>query len=250
MKQLSPEYLKQYLKEIKTLNLEFNLEQISKNESKIEFDFGVSSVFSSNIEGNSMDLNSFFNFDVNAKITKEKQEIDELIQAYNFAKGHPLNYDNLLQAHQILSQSFLDEFQQGTIRTNPVGVFGSSGLIYLALEPDKVELELKELMAEVEVLILTKLSTQEIFYYASFLHLRIAHIHSFADGNGRIARLVEKWFLGIKLGELGWKIKSEQYYKENQQLYYQNINLGDNFWELDYSQSTPFLIMLASSIFV
>ena len=159
-----------------------------------------------------------------------------------------MNYDNLLEAHRILSLSFLDEFQQGKIRTTPVGVFGSSGLIYMSMEDDKVKGELEKLMEEVTNLLSSKLSVQEVFYYASFLHLRIAHIHPFADGNGRIARLVEKWFLAQKLGLNGWKMKSEEYYKENQKEYYTNTNLGTNFYELDYSRSISFLLMLVKSL--
>ena len=247
MSQLNLEYFQSYLKAVSKTNLANNLKKIDTKKSEISFDFAVSSVYSSSIEGNSMDLNSYFNYDPKAKISHEKQEIDELILAYTFAKENPLNYKNLLKAHGILSQSFLEKFQQGHIRNNSVGVFGSLGLVYLALESEKVEDELKLLLKEIELLIKSELSIPEIFYYASFLHLRLAHIHPFADGNGRIARLVEKWFLASKLGEIGWKIRSEQYYKENQKQYYTNINLGANFYELDYSKSIPFLVMLINS---
>jgi Fic family protein len=68
------------------------------------------------------------------------------------------------------------------------------------------------------------------------------------DGNGRAARLLEKWFLAEKLGSKMWKINSEKYYKEHQQEYYHNINLGVNYYELDYNKCTPFLIMLINSL--
>ncbi len=245
--QLDLKYFQSYLKAISKTNLVNNLESIDKYKSELGFDFAVSSVYSSNIEGNPMDLNSYFNYDPKVKASHEKQEIDELVLSYVFAKENPLNYKNLLKAHRILSQSFLEEFQQGYIRTNSVGVFGSLGLVYLALESEKVEEELKSLIKETKLLIKSNLSLPEIFYYASFLHLRLAHIHPFADGNGRTARLVEKWFLASKLGETGWKIRSEQYYKENQKEYYTNINLGSNFYELDYTNSIPFLTMLTNS---
>jgi Fic family protein len=32
------------------------------------------------------------------------------------------------------------------------------------------------------------------------IHLRLAQIHPFRDGNGRAARLIEKWFVAEKLG--------------------------------------------------
>ncbi len=243
---------------------DFDCDQVFDNALKnimeivvpIEFNFAISSVYSSNIEGNSMDLNSFFNYDIKSKkINHQKKEIDHLIKAYSFAQKNKLNYKNFLEAHKILSHSFLDSFQRGKIRTNSVGVFGSVGLVYLALEPQKVDTELQNLFGEIEFLLNTNLSLTQVFYYASFLHLRIAHIHPFADGNGRIARLVEKWFLSSKLTQHGrqyvdvaWKINSEKYYKENQIAYYQNISLGSNFYELDYTKAKPFLLMLPNAV--
>jgi Fic family protein len=50
------------------------------------------------------------------------------------------------------------------------------------------------------------LSAEEVFYFASFIHLRFVHIHPFRDGNGRAARLIEKWFIAEKLGKQFWKL--------------------------------------------
>ncbi len=76
------------------------------------------------------------------------------------------------------------------------------------------------------------------------IHLKLAHIHPFRDGNGRAARLIEKWFIAEKLGNDFWKILSEKYYKEHQPEYYNNINLGVNYYELNYDKCIPFLLML------
>jgi len=73
------------------------------------------------------------------------------------------------------------------------------------------------------------------------------HIHPFANGNGRAARLLEKWFLSSKLGHDYWSLLSEKYYKEHQAEYYNAIDIGINFYELDYSRCIPFLLMLTKS---
>jgi Fic family protein len=92
------------------------------------------------------------------------------------------------------------------------------------------------------------LSKSQVFYFASLLHLVFAHIHPFRDGNGRAARLLEKWFLAEQLGNSFWKLSSEKYYKEHQKEYYNNINLGVNYYELDYGKCLPFLVMLTQSM--
>ena len=95
-----------------------------------------------------------------------------------------------------------------------------------------------------EIIAIQYMQTEGVFYYASLIHLVFAHIHPFRDGNGRAARLLEKWFIAEKLGEIYWNLPSEKYYKENQSEYYKNINLGINYYELNYDKCIPFLTML------
>jgi Fic family protein len=74
-------------------------------------------------------------------------------------------------------------------------------------------------------------------------------IHPFDDGNGRCARLLEKWFLARKLGEKAWLIPSERHYYQHHQLYYRNIRaLGLEYETLNYAQALPFLLMLPASL--
>ncbi len=68
------------------------------------------------------------------------------------------------------------------------------------------------------------------------------------DGNGRVARLLEKWFISEKLGHKFWKIPSEEYYKIHQQEYYKTINIGVNFYELNYENCIGFLEMLPNCL--
>ena len=222
----------------------------SKKDIDFEYMFEASAVFSSNIEGNTMDLNSFMNLKTSKDLHKAKEfeEIFDLKEAYEFARENELTENNLLKTHKMLSKLFMSPGNRGKYRQDKVGVFSSIGLVYMAIEYEYVSHEMKQLFSDIKELLEQELTTLETFYFASQIHLIFAHIHPFMDGNGRVARLLEKWFLASKLGKKAWAIESERYYKEHLGEYYKNINLGPNYYEVDYSKSNPFLLMLAKSI--
>jgi len=223
------------------------------SESRRGFEYLTksSAVYSSNIEGNSIDLNSYMNYELNKdkfKVGKEIEEIENLIEAYEFAQSSRLNEKNLLNCHKIFSDTLLIRSKRGKYRTERVGVFGNSGLAYMAVEPEFVEKEMNVFFRDLNDLISSDLDEIEVFYFASVIHLRFAHIHPFRDGNGRAARLIEKWFVTEKLGRDFWKMPSEEYYKKNQTKYYETINLGLNFYELNYDNCIGFLEMLPNCL--
>ena len=211
----------------------------------------ASAVYSSNIEGNSIDLNSFMNYELSKekfKIGKEIEEIENLIVAYNFAQKNKLTETNLLHCHKTFSETLLIKSKRGKYRIEQVGVFGKTGMAYLAIEAEYVKNEMKLLFQDISELLSDKLTNTEVFYHASLIHLKFVHIHPFRDGNGRAARLVEKWFIAEKLGFDFWKLPSEEYYKINQQKYYNAINLGVNFYELNYNNCIAFIKLLPNSL--
>jgi Fic family protein len=103
--------------------------------------------------------------------------------------------------------------------------------------------------ADLDLLVKTDLSFEETFFYAAMLHLVFVKIHPFDDGNGRTARLLEKWFIAQKLGSKAWFMQSEKNYYDNHQTYYNNIRrLGLDYEELNYDEAMPFLQMLPKAI--
>jgi Fic family protein len=184
----------------------------------------------------------------NFKPQKQLNEINYLISAYSFAKDNPLNESNLLHSHKILSKELLINSKRGKYRDDRMGVFHSNGLVYLAVEPEFVAEKMSELFVDIKELLNSELSIEELFYHASLLHLVFVHIHPFWDGNGRVARLLEKWFLSSKINSRAWKIQSEKYYKEHLTEYYNSINLGVNYYELNYDNCVPFLKLLANAL--
>ena len=88
-----------------------------------------------------------------------------------------------------------------------------------------------------------------MFYYASLIHIVFVKIHPFQDGNGRTARLIEKWFLLEKLGVIANSIQLEKNYYQNLEAYYNNIKiLGLEYENPDFKKSLDFLLMTVNSI--
>jgi Fic family protein len=217
-----------------------------------EFYKSVSSVYSSKIEGENIDFDSYFKH----KFLKVKfrpdytRKADDLYSAYDFIDNNKLTLGNVRQAHSILSKNLLPKSQQGLIRKNPMFVINNEDkLEYVAASPGIVKAELDKLFHDIEVLQHSDLNHFKIFYYASLLHLVFVKIHPFQDGNGRTARLIEKWFLIERIGQKAASVQLEKNYYKNLKNYYANIRkIGLEFDELDYSKSLDFLLMTINGI--
>jgi len=243
-----------YLKQLpETLQADFDaLEDAEISTDSFSFYVSVSSVFSSKIEGEDIELDSYikhkkFGIEFLPDYTKK---IDDLYNAYAFAKSNELNSKNISEAHKLLSKNIVAKKWQGKFRIHNMYVFTSDGRIeYVAASPYEVENEMAKFYNDIFTLTEAKLSIEEVFYFASFIHLIFVKIHPWNDGNGRTARLLEKWFLAQKLGDKAWFIQSEKMYYDRYDIYYQNIRLlGLEYAELDYSQALPFLLMLPKSL--
>jgi len=228
------------------------LEESELSVDAFSFYTSVSAVYSSKIEGEDIELDSYVKhkrFGI-PFLPDHTQKIDDLYGAYQFAKSHSCDRTNLLEAHRMLTQHILPEGARGRVRTGNMYVTTASGKIeYVAASPYHVEAELEKLFADLAKLLQMELSLSEVFYFAAMLHLVFVKIHPFDDGNGRCARLFEKWFLAAKLGEKAWLIQSEKNYYNEHGMYYTNIRLlGLEYDALDYGAALPFLLMLPGSL--
>lgn len=251
---LSPLLLIEYKKivNLSPIDILTNLEKIDTPVDYFQFYNSVSSVYSSKIEGENIDFDSFYkhkflNIQYQPDYTKKA---DDLYLAYEFIFKNKLNLENLQKAHSILSSNLLPKNQQGFIRNNPMFVINNDDRIeYVATEPTKVKSELYKLFNDIKKLQTAKLDDFEIFYYAAYIHLVFVKIHPFQDGNGRAARLIEKWFLIEQINDKATAVQLEKNYFKNLERYYSNIKkIGIEYDTLDYSKALDFLVMTAKGL--
>lgn len=228
------------------------IEKVDMPVDYFQFYKSVSSVYSSKIEGENIDFDSYFKHKfLNVKFRPDyTRKADDLYAAYDFIDNHELNLKNVQKAHSILSSKLLPKSQQGRIRTNPMFVINSDDKIeYVAAGPEIAKREMDELFEDIDLLIKKDLNPFEVFYYAALIHLVFVKIHPFQDGNGRTARLMEKWFLIEKIGQIATFVQLEKNYYNKIKNYYSNIKkLGLEYQDLDYSKSLDFLLMTVNGI--
>lgn len=160
-------YYDEYLQQL-GVNIEEQFHLLTSNDEQIDLGYRIqaSAVFSSNIEGNPIDLNSFMNAKMSNREFKPRQEIQEiedLIRGYEFAQENQLNEKTFLEAHRIISQTILIKDKRGLYRNDRMGVFDSTGLVYLAIEPQFVHQKMRELFDDIKTLLDQALSINDCF---------------------------------------------------------------------------------------
>ena len=244
-------YKKQLTTDISTAMNEADTIEITPQSFK--FYTSVAVISSSRIEGEQLEIDSYVKHKMQdiEYLPELVEKPNDLYKAYLYAKQNKLNTENFLQSHVLLSQHLLHDNLRGVYRKNEMVILEhNTGKIQFEAAPlGIVEAEMLKMWEDVSVLLKRKMSIVEIFYYAAFIHLVFVAIHPFIDGNGRAARLLEKWFLAEHLGEKAWFIKSEKYYYHFVNDYYRNLNRVGMFYEkIDYSKADKFLQMLPQSI--
>lgn len=251
LKMINPNLFEDYTSSL-NLDLSKKLNDLKPVSLPFNFDYyeASASTYSSNIEGNTTSLDSFLKYASSKalKQTKEIKEIEELVLAYQFAKENTLTKSSFLKAHKILSKSFLIPSAQGKLRKGNVVIGGKTGIVYVAVDVNDLKKEFDLFFKDVEALLKENLSIELAFYFAAAIHLYFEKIHPFNDGNGRVGRLLEKWFLSHFIKEKAWMIESEKYYFENRADYYKNLSIGFDYKSCDFTKALPFLLMLPNAL--
>jgi Fic family protein len=247
---LTPRYLSFYQKKQPfTLSKHFGkLKQLPPSLQSFRFYVTSSAIYSSKIEGVDVDFNTYLRYQeaTGVRGNKDVSQVSDLVEAYNYARTHALNLSNFGHAHALAAKQLVTKAYRGTYRNQAVYVYNyqTGERVYEGASASTVASEMDKLFADIKLLRKQDLNIDETFYYAAFIHLVLAKIHPFADGNGRSARLLEKWFLADKLGSNAWFIQSERNYQRKRRSYYRNIDIGLTYSKNDYDLCLDFLLML------
>lgn len=249
---LTPRYYQEYRVK-KSITLATHYSKLSERYKNEMFSFYVSAsaAYSAMIEGNTIDPDTYLRYSSSGINTESKFfcEIDDLIKSYIYATSHSLSYESFLQSHAIATVTLLENDKYlGALRDKEVYIYGNGVKIYTGAAPAILKEWMHKLFRDIDILLNRSLSITEVFYYASLIHLHLVLIHPFVDGNGRLARLLEKWFLAAKLGKPAWQIQSEQLYQNRIKSYYSNLNLGPDYGKANFDLCIRFLLMLPMAL--
>ena len=252
---MTNEYFDTY-KSLLDIDIESALNIVKEREWTVEnfrFYTAVSVMSSARIEGEQLEVDSYVKHKIlnTEYLPNLTEKPNDLYQAYEFARDNALTLENFLKVHEIATKHLLVDYQRGVVRTGNMVIMEqhTNRIQYEAPGFTIVHREFEKFWAKLSELIEKQLSIEEVFYFASFIHLVFVKIHPFNDGNGRTARLLEKWFLATKLGNKAWYIGSENYYYQNLQTYYNNLaRVGLFYEELEYKKGIPFLLMLPNAL--
>jgi len=152
--------------------------------------------------------------------------MQNLFEGYNFARNNVITSENLQICHKIISKGILVNNCSGVFRDLPLFIKTNDIFNSYLLPSRYVVFCFNDLINHITKLLNKNLSNTETFYYSSLIHYVFLTIHPFWDFNGKIARLLEKWFLSLKLGEIFWLFPTEKYYFINKILYYRKLNIA------------------------
>ena len=215
--------IKKLLIELEALKILFGqfkiLPQVEENlrrESLLK-----SALFSARVEGNSLSLEKIkFISETEKTDDLKKIEIFNLLRAYRHfrsPKAHKkLNLLFIKKIHRMTMKNISSE--AGEWRTEPWAIFNQAGVaIYLAPTPFRLPKLMEEFVQMSESM------KEEVPIKAAILQFLFEKIHPFADGNGRVGRLISIYLLSN--GGYGFRglVSMEEMVDKNRENYYQAL---------------------------
>lgn len=166
---------------------------------------------------------------------RELAEVKGAIAAYDALPTFtPSNLEDLLAAHGLMMSEIL--VNAGAFRNKAVGIHKGNVVHHVAPPAHQVSGLMADLTRWLKEAKDHPLITSSVFHY------EFEFIHPFSDGNGRMGRLWQTLILS-QWHPLFLSLPLESVIKDNQQRYYQALELADQ-----HADSTPFIHFMLSVI--
>jgi Fic family protein len=157
------------------------------------------------------------------------KKIEELAE-----EKKPITIQTILDIHSILMQDLLPKEKSGHFRPGTIFIVDDLGngkeiLRFEGPPAEKVAHLVNELLLWVE-------HSKKVLHpilIAGIFHTQFVHIHPFADGNGRITRLLTQLILYILSWDFRKIIVLEDFYNQDRQDYYNHLADG---WDTKYAE--------------
>ncbi|PIS15028.1 hypothetical protein COT63_02210 [Candidatus Shapirobacteria bacterium CG09_land_8_20_14_0_10_38_17] len=178
-----------------------------------------SSLFSARIEGNPLTLEELQRL---PSKDQRKKEVFNVLQALNWVHergSRDLSVKNILNLHQMVMKSLIDQSALGKFRTEVSAIFNTGGIaVYLPPSPKQIlsltTRLLKFINSEKEPLAPIR---------ACLAHYSFEKIHPFLDGNGRVGRLILQEVLEKSGYGMRGLLAIEEYLDQHRTKYYRAL---------------------------
>lgn len=207
------EALKIIFGQLKTLP---HIEENLRRESLLK-----SALFSARVEGNPLSLEKIKFASEEEKTTDIKKiEVFNLLRAYRLIFGlkapKKISLAFIKKLHQITMKNIASD--AGKFRTEPWAIFNQAGVaIYLAPTPFRLSKLMREFIR------FAKNFKYEIPIKSAILQFLFEKIHPFADGNGRVGRLISAYVMNKEGYGFRGLISIEEIIDKNRENYYQAL---------------------------
>ena len=186
-----------------------------------------SSVFSAQIEGNTLSVDDIENRSEEDEKQYERQEINNIITALSYIrdKGIPqlIDLPFTLQLHKLVMHKLVHDSQSGHFRKEPSAIFdGNGNVVYMTPPPSELNSLFSHLLSLVN-------DNATIFplVKAPLAHLIFEKIHPFLDGNGRVGRLLFQSILAKHGYHFNWLLSIEELLQQKKSTYYALLDQSD-----------------------
>lgn len=181
---------------------------------------------------------------------EEENRIFGLKQGFEFIshKENKITEENIYKLYMMTIGNFLDDeskLQQGNFYRHDTVYVMSDKVEHSGIDHKK----LPEYMKSFVQFANAKDSINDLLK-ATMLHFYIAYLHPYFDGNGRMARLIQMWFLIQKGYESTLFVPFSSYVEKSRRKYYDAYTLVEENYKLSgVIDITPFLIYFTQNVY-